>query len=140
LASQVHAAVGFALLLGCLLPRTPASAGPCCIRAAGGRANREYAGGAAGEREQGGDRKRDRPYRSHQGGCPAIHVRWRMREILPHRMTARMTATNYVTSPSTGANATGRPGAPGEGRIPACRYRPGRAGSGGGAAGTRDTP
>ena len=82
-------------------------------------------------------RERDRPYRSHQGGCPAIHVRWRMQEILPHCMTARMTASNYVTSPSTGANATGRPGAPGEGRIPACRYRPGGAGGGGGAAGTQ---
>jgi hypothetical protein len=36
LASQVHTSASFALLLDCLLLRTcRASAGPCCIRAAG---------------------------------------------------------------------------------------------------------
>ena len=56
------------MLLGRLLPGSRASAGPCCIRATGGRADPESAGGAGGKREQGGERERDGTYRSQQGG------------------------------------------------------------------------
>ncbi len=56
---------------GRLLLRTRrASAGPCFIRAAGRCADREPASRATGKREHGGDCKRDRPYRSHQGCGP----------------------------------------------------------------------
>src|SRR6266481_6905532 len=71
LAPQVHASAAFALLLRRLLLRTRrASAGPCFIRAAGRCADREPASRATGKREHGGDCKKDRPYRSHQGCGP----------------------------------------------------------------------
>jgi len=49
LAPQEHASTGFALLLGRPLLRTRSRAGPGGIRAVGGRADREPAGGAGGK-------------------------------------------------------------------------------------------